>query len=160
VYLQPFVIKTCIHSLNQVYAFEPLSENIGRICQSIELNHFQDRITLFPFALSDKSEIVNMCYGMKGILSSAIPPACKGEKKELILTETFDTLAESIGLTFEDADEIVVALDVEGAEGRIISRASKLFSHPRLRYLLLELWKDWQVPSSDFSSPRDLLMWL
>ncbi len=109
----------------QVWAFEPLADNIGYLHQHVARNHFTN-VHVVQVAVSDKAGLAGLDVvldGSMGVLGK------KGGY--LVPTVALDEMIESGELPEPD----LIKMDVEGAESMVLEGAAKLLA--RRRVLLL-----------------------
>ena len=122
----------------QIFAFEALPANVERIRCNIGLNHLEDRITLVPQAVADKSGeltfYVHESVGMGKVAGSA------GRREEHYQAEITVKALSLDEFVYQDGNPApdVVKMDIEGGEVLALPGMRRVLTenHPRL---LLEL---------------------
>lgn len=99
-----------------VYAFEALPENAARLKENIELNGFQERVTIIPAAVVDSSGQVDFLLGPSTSMGKVQGSAGRnpGEFETNILVEAV-SIDDFISKSGNPAPE-VVKIDIEGGE--------------------------------------------
>lgn len=129
-----------IEKYKKVYAFEPLSYNLKYLQKNIELNNLNDKIIIFPYALSDKEEKVKIFYDpMHSGEASMNNSISKIKKEEIIDTKKLDNVIGKI-----NPEKVsFIKIDVEGHEYRLLKGGNKFLDNlKRETYLMIEIWKD------------------
>lgn len=103
----------------EVYAFEPAPFNSRRLKQNVSLNDLEDRIRVFPWALSNKSGYIGMDFSSEEIGSAEHRLIERGG----IACYRLDELAENAGLPVPDA----VKIDVDGQELDVVEGGKGLW---------------------------------
>uniref|UniRef100_B8HV71 Methyltransferase FkbM family n=1 Tax=Cyanothece sp. (strain PCC 7425 / ATCC 29141) TaxID=395961 RepID=B8HV71_CYAP4 len=97
----------------QVYAFEPVPENVATIRRNVELNQFAN-VRIFDQAISSSSGEAELLLaqhiGGASLATAATPPDLRGRMK--VKTASIDDLLQSLSLK----PPSLVKIDVEGAE--------------------------------------------
>jgi FkbM family methyltransferase len=108
----------------KVYSFEPHQETVGYLRSSISINRFEDRISLFPFALSDKETIVHL-FREVGLADGRLNAGNTWMKENDLVSENeFDVgTAPAVKLDSMKFDRRIdlFKIDVEGAEGKVFN---------------------------------------
>jgi FkbM family methyltransferase len=128
----------------RVFSFEPESGNFSVLNQNIRLNGLSDRITAYPLALSDRTQLDMLR------LSDARPGAAlhsfaadidfRGQPfkpvfRQGALAVTLDSLIFDFGLQFPTH----IKLDVDGLEAAIVRGGAKSLADLRLKSILIEI---------------------
>jgi len=113
-----------LHCGKYVIAFEPIEINLRYLLRNIRANNWQENCEIFPIALSNKNNIIEI-YG-SGTGASII-------KGWAGTPESFSTLVPC--LTFNDVlgdrldgNNIFIIVDIEGAEYMMLKGATKLLN--------------------------------
>ncbi|KAJ4765565.1 FkbM family methyltransferase [Rhynchospora pubera] len=125
----------------QVVAFEPIFENLQRICDGVYLNRVADRFTLFAAAASDRIGNVTIHKVVGRLDNSAISQT--GAKlafksnQEIAVTVPTIPLNEVIS---ENQRVLLIKIDVQGWEYHVLKGASKILSRKKgeAPYLIYE----------------------
>jgi FkbM family methyltransferase len=100
----------------QVFAFEALPENIGRLKENIELNGFQDRVTVVNAAVTDHSGEVEFLIGPSSAMGKVQGSSGRNsfDYQDRILIEgiSIDEYVEKSGIPSPN----IIKLDIEGGE--------------------------------------------
>ncbi|HTU35352.1 MAG TPA: FkbM family methyltransferase [Candidatus Acidoferrum sp.] len=122
-----------------VHSFEPVPLNFYVLCTNRLLNHFSN-LTANPCAVGDSNGSVRFVVSRDSAFSSLVNTGIKPMAMEISVPITrLDAYCEANGLGTID----VLKVDVEGAEGKVLAGATRLFSDParRPRTVMLELYE-------------------
>jgi FkbM family methyltransferase len=126
---------------NQVLAFEP--DSIARLVliENIALNNLNNKIQVFPFAISNINGEVNFDQ-QNGNANSKIIKGTHVFTNSNVKSYTLDTLCDNYRIP------TYIKIDVEGAEIDIINEAKTLLINPNVKFIV-ELhpfaWADFNV---------------
>ncbi len=99
-----------------VYAFEALPENVIRLRQNVELNEYQDRVTVVPAAVLDKEGEAEFWIGpsdaMGKVQGSAGRDSVDYPEKLHVQGISIDGFIETSGSPLPD----IIKMDIEGGE--------------------------------------------
>eukprot|EP01103_Thecamoeba_quadrilineata_P003181 TRINITY_DN12988_c0_g1_i1.p1 TRINITY_DN12988_c0_g1~~TRINITY_DN12988_c0_g1_i1.p1 ORF type:complete len:353 (-),score=18.09 TRINITY_DN12988_c0_g1_i1:366-1424(-) len=124
-----------------VFAFEPFSFNYHKICDTVYLNHWENRVFIIPKAFSDYKGSTKICIHSDNMGWAQIDPsACQGIEHE-IQVEILDDFVEEYEIPINKT-HYVVHLDTEGSEAKIISRGNKFFGSPYFQFIDVEISAD------------------
>lgn len=127
-----------------VYAFEPESQNYALLNRNIYLNHLQECIQAYNFAISETAKIDHLYlaeFNAGGALNNFGEEInYKKEKfqsayKQGVASFTLDTLIAQFRLPIPN----YLKIDVDGLEANIIAGADHLLSQKPLKSVLIEL---------------------
>lgn len=120
----------------KVIAFEPQHQNLKCLMQNLVVNGYQDKVEIFPLALSEKPGLLTL-YGASGPSASLIKgwAGYSPKHSQQIPVSTLDTV---LGLRFE-RDRIFIKIDVEGAEYQVLSGAQHILRRTIKPIWLLEI---------------------
>jgi len=143
-----FSLLAAAHGASKVYTFEPNPSNLVRICESLNLNGWNELVDLMMVGVSDqdgKQTLFKVNPTNPGAFSFDVNRANKynGGKPQQVAGEfemmTLDTFAEEMGW-FESRPKIgFFKLDVEGYEPKIIKGAERLFKSRLIQMFALEM---------------------
>ena len=104
----------------KVLAFEPQNQNLSCLLANIKTNNFSSLAEIFPMGLGEVPGILTL-YGASGPSASLIDgwAGYSSKFKKLIPINTLDTILS--GRYLDDA--MVIKIDVEGAEFRVLKGA-------------------------------------
>jgi len=137
----------CFKGNVPVYAFEPSFLNFPQLCKNIHINGFQESITPFNIALSDKTSVDHFNYKNfdVGGATHTLGEAKDDHNNSFIPVYRQATLGYAM-------DEFVkefrlpipqhIKLDVDGNEWLILQGARGILENPRMKSLLIELGED------------------
>jgi FkbM family methyltransferase len=113
-----------LQSGKKVIAFEPLEDNLRFLYRNIAANNWEDRIEIFPLAVSDQAGIVRLFGGGTG--ASLIPgwAGHSDENSTFVPATTLDTI---FGHRLSHERRFILA-DVEGGEYRMLKGATNLLT--------------------------------
>jgi FkbM family methyltransferase len=121
-----------------VYAFEALPENINRLRQNIEINGYQDRVSVIHAAVQDHSGQAEFLIGPSDAMGKVQGSAGRNtlEYKNMVQVEgiSIDEFIENMGNPIPD----VIKMDIEGGEVLALPGMEKLLRDGR-PLLLIEL---------------------
>jgi FkbM family methyltransferase len=124
-----------LHSEKKTIAFEPLPENLKFLYQNIEFNRWGSRIEIHPVALSERIGITKL-YGM-GTGASLIE-GWAGNSKYYYHNVPVNTLDNIISNRFLE-DNILIMIDVEGAEYGVLKGAINLIKREKRPIWFIEI---------------------
>ena len=119
-----------ICSRMKFYAFEPNPDTFVRLAKSVA---GQD-VELFPVGLSDSEGELIFC---EGVTSSAFAPLMNSGKKQILDRQHTISCRRLDSFTFE-SNSLVIKLDAEGHELKILLGASQLFEQKRVKAVLID----------------------
>lgn len=115
-----FALKAGRH----VVAFEPVGSNLRYLYKNIKANHWEDRIEIFPMALSNRTGIIDIFGGGTG---ASLIKGWAGTPEYLVDTVPVSTLDNVLGCRFH-GQRCFVLVDIEGAERMMLEGATVLLS--------------------------------
>lgn len=107
-----------------VVAFEPIASNLRYLYKNIKANHWEDRIEIFPMALSNRTGIIEIFGGGTG---ASLVKGWAGTPEyfvDVVPTSTLDTI---LGDRFR-GKRCLALVDIEGAEKLMLDGASSFLS--------------------------------
>lgn len=113
----------------KVLAFEPVFENLQRICDGIFFNRVADRVTLFEAAASDRLGNITFHKLVGRLDNSAV--SASGARLAFKSNEEIELQVRSIPLDqviSESERVLLLKIDVQGWEYHVLRGASKLLS--------------------------------
>lgn len=128
----------------QVYAFEPVPQTYERLCEHVQLNRLENRISAQRIALSDHSGTtqIHVVKGRSHALASLSP---QGEDD----FDSFDTPLETLD-SFLEKEQInhinFSKIDVEGNELMVLKGAGNILASPDAPILMVEINNDTFAP--------------
>ncbi|KAJ4963977.1 hypothetical protein NE237_023916 [Protea cynaroides] len=141
----------------KVLAFEPVFENLQRICDGVFLNRVGDLVTLFEAAASDRLGNITFHKLVGRLDNSAV--SATGAKMAFKSNEEIELQVRSIPLDEvipESEEVILLKIDVQGWEYHVLRGASKLLSRTRGKapYLIYE--EDERLLQASNSSAKEI----
>lgn len=141
----------------RVLAFEPVFENVQRICDGVFLNRFWDRMVIFEAAASDRIGNITFHKLVGRLDNSAVSAA--GAKLAFKSNEEIAIQARTIPLDeviSDDEEVVLIKIDVQGWELHVLKGAKKLLSRakPRAPYLIYE--EDERLLAASNSSSKEI----
>lgn len=132
------------------YSFEPLTEYSTLIEESITLNHLEDKIKVFKYALGSAESTGVIQIAGSG---SSLTPGFLGEKEVFptreILIKTLDSVVSEENLPAPD----FIKIDVEGFESEVLLGALETI-RTKKPILFIEITSRLTTPGRDFTNPR------
>lgn len=113
----------------KVYAWEPVRSNFEALKTNIELNNYQDKISIFPFALGEKNCNANFTFdpvntGASHLTEYAeICEEIQNPEYQDIEVRVFDEQFSS--LKIDPSAKVFMKVDVEGMEPNVLRGARK-----------------------------------
>ncbi|KAK3150103.1 hypothetical protein QOZ80_3AG0228170 [Eleusine coracana subsp. coracana] len=145
----------------RVVAFEPVFENLQRICDGVYLNRVQDRIVVYHAAASDRVGNITMHKVIGRLDNSAI--SATGAKLAFKSNEDIALEVATIPLdeVIPDSEQVrMIKIDVQGWEYHVLRGASKLLSRRKSEapYLIYE--EDERLLQASNSSAQEIRAFL
>lgn len=146
-----FSLLAAAHGASKVYTFEPNPSNIVRICESLNLNKWQESVELMMMGVSDevgKKPLFKVDPSNPGMFSFDEDRAKKfnDNNPQKVIGEfeliSLDSFAEEIGWFVTKPNIAFFKLDVEGFEPKIIKGAEKLFKSRIIETFAMEMKKN------------------
>ncbi|XP_043712648.1 uncharacterized protein LOC122661348 [Telopea speciosissima] len=141
----------------KVLAFDPVFENLQRICDGVFLNRVWDVVTVFEAAASDRIGNITF-HKLVGRLDNSAVSAV-GAKLAFKSNEEIELQVRSIPLDEvipESQEVVLLKIDVQGWEYHVLRGASKLLSRKRGKapYLIYE--EDERLLQASNSSAKEI----
>jgi FkbM family methyltransferase len=130
---------------HKVLAFEPNPANQMRLCQSILLNDWEDRIDLFPIGVSDVSGTMTLKWNDgpgAAMLTSTQDSDLNNKRAVRVDVQTLDEIAASEGLFDAQTPIYFLKVDVESFEPQVFRGAARLLKSGLVRTILHEISVD------------------
>ncbi|KAL6894543.1 hypothetical protein ACP4OV_008641 [Aristida adscensionis] len=145
----------------RVVAFEPVFENLQRICDGVYLNRVQDRVVVYHAAASDRIGNITMHKVIGRLDNSAI--SATGAKLAFKSNEEIAVEVATIPLdeVIPDAERVLmIKIDVQGWEYHVLRGATKLLSRRKgdAPYLIYE--EDERLLQASNSSAQEIRAFL
>lgn len=107
-----------------VVAFEPIGSNLRYLYKNVRANHWEDRIEIFPMALSNRIGIIEVFGSGTGASLIKGWAGTPEQYVEMVATSTLDNV---LGFRFH-GKRCFVLVDIEGAEKFMLEGASLFLS--------------------------------
>jgi len=123
-----YTVLAAAHTGARVYSFEPVPAALHWLQQNVSANDIQQQVTIIPKAVSDQSGQVHFTShldAMNHVLDRA-------DAHSIAVPCT--TLDEAL----HDTTPLLLKIDVEGNEHRVLQGATKLLSSPGLKAMIIE----------------------
>ncbi|OVA10492.1 Methyltransferase FkbM [Macleaya cordata] len=145
----------------KVLAFEPVFENLQRICDGVFLNRVGDRVTVFEAAASDQLGNITFHKLVGRLDNSAV--SATGAKLAFKSNEEIELQVRSIPLNevIPDSERVLlIKIDVQGWEHHVLRGASKILSRKgsEAPYLIYE--EDERLLQASNSSAKEIREYL
>jgi len=126
-----------VGNTGKVISIEAAPGNVAKLMQNVELNHFEDRVTVISAACSDIAGKLTFYVHSKNDMLCRLELPKKGERDYWLMGKNWratqiraDKLSALIG---SDAPRVTfLKLDVEGTEHKICKDILEKFTNPRL----------------------------
>ncbi|MQL81969.1 hypothetical protein Taro_014434 [Colocasia esculenta] len=145
----------------RVVSFEPVFENLQRICDGVFLNRAWDRVTLFAAAASDHSGNITF-HKLVGRLDNSAVSATGAkmtfqDKAEIAIEVPTIPLDDVI----PDSEEVaLIKIDVQGWEYHVLRGAKKILSRDPGRAPFLMYEEDERLLSASNTSAQEIRLFL
>ena len=117
-----YYVCQALHSNKKVFAFEPIETNLKYLLRNIKANNWQDNCEIFPVALSNKANIIEIYGGGTG---ASLIKGWAGTPEKFSTLVPCLTLNDVLGDRLKGNNVLVIA-DIEGAENMMLEGATKL----------------------------------
>ena len=128
----------------RVIAIDCLDDNVMRLCASMKTAKLSDKLTIIYNAVSDKHEKVTLGK-YDGDVGGTFIKQYAQEEKKYVETICLDDLLDIYNL-----EQVIIKMDVEKAEDKVLKGANKFFQRVRVEALLMEFIKHKNSPSGQF----------
>ncbi|XP_075494273.1 uncharacterized protein LOC142531887 [Primulina tabacum] len=141
----------------RVLAFEPVFENLQRICEGIYFNRVGDLVEVFEAAASDRSGNITFHKLVRRLDNSAV--SAEGAKMAFKSNEEIELQVKSVPLdqVIQESEHVLLLkIDVQGWEYHVLKGASKLLSRKKNEapYLIYE--EDERLLQASNSSAKEI----
>ena len=117
-----YYVCQALQSNKKVFAFEPIEKNLKYLLKKIRANNWQENCEIYPVALSNKTNIVEIYGGGTG---ASLIKGWSGTPESYSTLVPCLTLNEVFGNRL-DGYKIFVIVDIEGAENMMLQGATAL----------------------------------
>ncbi|OWF40929.1 uncharacterized protein LOC110463123 [Mizuhopecten yessoensis] len=128
-----------------VISIEPLMVNVQRMCTSIRAGHLSDKMTIVRGALSDMSENVTLGIDANNVGGSFViqnqnenkvkASHVEGQHSDVVMSATLDDLLNLPDFNFS---RVVIKMDVEGYEHKVVRGGVEFFDKVAVPTILME----------------------
>jgi FkbM family methyltransferase len=143
-----FALLAADKKAGPIFAFEPTPESKDRLQANIELNNYQNSITLVPKAVSDKEGSIQFNLSAESEVNSVVVGTTQTASTITVPTTSLDSFATKEKL----ATINFLKIDVEGAEMLVLHGAATLFKNHQIELVLLEVNVHAEQYGFDFSA--------
>jgi len=112
-------------NFKKIIAFEPEPYNFSITVENVLLNGLEDKVSVFPIAISDQDGITDLYIHYDQSCHSIVKKSPM-DKSYKVLTMRLDTFLNRYGISAYEVD--LVKIDVEGAEIKVLEGARGLLS--------------------------------
>jgi FkbM family methyltransferase len=130
-----------------VFMFEPIARNLERICESVELNGYGDRITVVPAGVAEKRKDLSFYVPDTNFGNSRSVDEGSSKAPGVALDEIWPSL------NIPDDHSIFIKVDVEGFEMFVADGAKRVFSMPNVIGIMFE-HDSYQPPEMSYRMRR------
>jgi len=117
-----YYVCQALHSNKKVFAFEPINTNLKYLLRNVKANNWHDSCEIFPVALSNKTNIIEIYGGGTG---ASLIKGWAGTPERFSTLVPCLTLNDVLGDRL-NGNNIFVIVDIEGAENMMLEGATKL----------------------------------
>ena len=128
-----FMMWRLLKKEGKVFAVEPDPRNFGLLKKSVSLNHAEDMIDIFPYAVDNEDGEVTFFLGKKSNLSSIKPTKNTSDESVTVKTVTIDTFFENRYFPS------FIKMDIEGHEVEALEGSLKTFDQQFPCKILIEV---------------------
>ncbi|XP_060070150.1 uncharacterized protein LOC132550149 [Ylistrum balloti] len=143
----------------KVIAVEPLKINVQRICSSIHAGNFTKNVTIVRGALSNILQKVNLGIVVNNVGGSFVlqgknakkakSTLVTGKYQDIVWTSRLDDILQLPGIDFK---KIIIKMDVEGYENKVLNGGQCFFDRVKVPAVLME----WNYHKNSLSG-KDIL---
>jgi FkbM family methyltransferase len=119
-----YYVCQALSNNKRVLAFEPIETNLKYFMRNIKANGWQENCEIFPVALGDKTDIIEIYGGGTG---ASLIKGWAGTSERYSSLVPCLTLNHVLGDRF-DGENIIIIVDIEGSENMMLEGASKLLN--------------------------------
>jgi FkbM family methyltransferase len=117
-----YYVCQALQNNKKVFAFEPIETNLKYLLRNIKANNWQENCEVFPVALSNKANIIEIYGGGTG---ASLIKGWAGISEKFSTLVPCLTINEVLGSRL-DGKDIFVIVDIEGAENMMLEGATIL----------------------------------
>jgi FkbM family methyltransferase len=144
-----YYVCQALHSNKKVFAFEPIETNLRYLLRNIKANNWQDNCEVFPVALSNKADIIEIYGGGTG---ASLIKGWAGTPERFSTLVPCLTLNDALGDRL-DGENIFVIVDIEGAENMMLEGATRLLEMNPKPIWLVEISGEEHQPNGTKINP-------
>lgn len=134
------------YGATNIYSFEPNPVNVLRICESLTMNNWRDKVHIMQMDVGSKDEkkiLHQFTSNNPGAFSFDEQRISKYSNTKKAVGEFYikklDTFAEEMGWFHQKQSIAFFKLDVEGYEHAVFNGATKLLEARLIRYIVFEI---------------------
>jgi FkbM family methyltransferase len=135
-----------------VIAFEPMPGNLHHLLSNLKINGWQDRVEVFPIALSDSSGVAEIYGGGTG---ASLIKGWANVPTEYVTRIPVNTANQVLGCRL-NGTRCLILVDIEGAEYRFLNGAKNLLSLTPAPIWLIEITIGEHLPKGTLINPNIL----
>ena len=136
----------------KVFAFEPIETNVKYLLRNVKANNWQDNCEIFPVALSNKANVIEIFGGGTG---ASLIKGWAGTPERYSTLVPCLTLDDTLGDRL-NGKNIFVIVDIEGAENMMLEGATKLLEMNPKPIWLIEISVEEHQPKGTKINPSIL----
>lgn len=144
-----YYVCQALQSNKKVFAFEPIEINLKYLLGNIKANNWQEMCEIYPVALSNKANIIEIYGGGTG--ASLVKGWAGRSEKHAVLAPCL-TLNDVLGERL-DGSNIFVIVDIEGSENMMLEGATKLLDMSPKPIWLVEICVEEHQPKNAKINP-------
>jgi len=147
-----YYVCLALNNNKKVIAIEPIEKNLKYLLRNIKANNWQENCEIFPVALSNKTNTIEIYGGGTG---ASLIKGWAGTSERYSTLIPCLTMNDVFGDRF-DGKKILVIVDIEGAENMMLEGASKLLEMNPKPIWLVEISVDEHQPKGTKINPHIL----
>lgn len=121
-----------------IYSFEPVEDNYNLLNKNVDINNY-GHVKTFQKAISDKNGIIRIFLDRSNLGNHSLTNNNVVDKSNFVEVETI-TLDSFFNDHITYAEDILIKMDTQGAEGLVIAGAQDLLSEYNNVKIFMEFW--------------------